>query len=143
MIFNQLQKQEVVYVDTNFLIYLLEGRGELHEQSKQIFQHLIIQETLVISSELTYMETMVQPIKQNNLALIEKYEQLFDSFVTLKPITLTILKQATQYRANTIPKQKTPDAIQVATAVIYQADWFISADKGIKNLPNNIKHYVI
>ncbi len=89
------------------------------------------------------MEVMVQPVKQEDQALIEKYEQLFDNFVKLQPITLPILKQATEYRAKTIPEQKTPDAIQVATAVIYQADWFISADKGIKNLPNGMQHYVI
>ncbi len=143
MIFTQLQKQAVVCVDTNFLIYLLEGVGELHEKSKRIFEHLIMQETIVISSELTYMEVMVQPVKQDNHTLIEKYEQLFDDFVKLQPITLPILKQATQYRAKTIPKQKTPDAIQVATAVVCQADWFISADKGIANLPDGMQHYII
>ncbi len=88
-----------------YKVYLLEGVGELHEKSKRIFEHLITQEAIVISSELTYMEVMVQPVKQDNQALIAKYEQLFANFVKLQPITLPILKQATEYRAKTIPKK--------------------------------------
>ena len=71
----------------------------------------------LVTSELSLLETLVQPLKNADKLLITAYETLLcETQITLVPITADVLRIAAQIRAST--NLKTPDAIHAATARI-------------------------
>jgi predicted nucleic acid-binding protein len=64
------------------------------------------------------------------------------SFVRPHPVSLEVLRLAAELRAHT-PSQRTPDAIHMATALLQNAQVFVTGDRGIKNLPAGIELVVI
>ncbi len=92
-------------------------------------------EATALSSELTLLETLVVPIRQNNEVLIESYGTLLTKTeVILSPITAEILREAATLRAQL--SLKTPDAIHAATAIALKCDYLITNDDGLRRLPN-------
>lgn len=91
----------------------------------------------VVTSELTLAETLVGPIKANNLLIQQTYRSFLTTTAILEvaPVSRRILEAAAQLRATT--KLKLPDAIHLATALQYQCDSFLTNDVSFKalNLP--------
>jgi predicted nucleic acid-binding protein len=88
----------------------------------------------LVTSMLTLLEILVVPKRLGLTALCQKYRELLDSFpnLSLQPIDRDILEIASDIRAAyTI---RTPDAIQLATALSARADFFISQDARIKKM---------
>lgn len=80
------------------------------------------------------MEALVLPLRNNDLLLLETYEQLLLSEeMQLIPISQSVLKQAANLRART--KLKTPDAIHAATALSANCSQFLTNDQGFRNVP--------
>jgi predicted nucleic acid-binding protein len=81
------------------------------------------------------LETLVQPIKQNNQTLISAYESLLNTTeINLLPISLDILRESAKLRAT--QNLKTPDAIHAATAFSANCDYLITNDDGFKRVSN-------
>jgi predicted nucleic acid-binding protein len=81
------------------------------------------------------LETLVQPIRQNNLSLVSTYESLLTKTdVKLKPIRLDILRRAADLRA--AQNLKTPDAVHAAAAISANCFYFVTNDDGLKRLSN-------
>jgi predicted nucleic acid-binding protein len=136
----QVKRVSTVYLDTNILIYLTEGTPEQKTALKALFEAFEAASARYITSELAYTEALVIPYRRRDTELIAAYERLFDVFVAPQPVSREVLLLAARLRADT-PSQKTPDAIHVATAMLAQADAFISSDAGIDNLPASITKY--
>jgi predicted nucleic acid-binding protein len=90
---------------------------------------------IFITSELTFTEVLVHPIRMQDMERIELYERLLSDFVETKPVSRDVLYLAAKLRAES-PTQRTPDALHVATAILNGASIFITGDRGIKNLPH-------
>lgn len=80
------------------------------------------------------LEILEVPLRNENTILIDTYEQLLSSQVSLVPIRQTILKSAAQLRATT--NLRTPDAIHAATALDANCTLFLTNDGGFRNVPN-------
>ena len=92
-------------------------------------------EIAITSSELTLLESLVLPLRNNNTELVSDYTQLLlESEVQLLPISLTVLRDAAQLRATT--SLKTPDAIHAATALSQNCSFFLTNDSGFRNVPS-------
>ena len=91
-------------------------------------------EVLVVTSELTLAETLVGPIKTNNLLIQQTYRSFLTTTAVLEvvPISRRILEEAAQLRATS--KLKLPDAIHLATALQSQCDSFLTNDVVYKSL---------
>ena len=101
----------------------------------QLWKSLKANEIEVFTSELTLLETLVQPIKQNNQPLVSAYETLLtNTDIKLLPISLDILRESANLRA--VQNLKTPDAIHAATAFSANCEYFITNDDGFKRLSN-------
>ncbi|MGH9898662.1 MAG: type II toxin-antitoxin system VapC family toxin, partial [Pyrinomonadaceae bacterium] len=88
----------------------------------------------IVTSELTLLETLVAPFKQNNQILIKSYESLLTKTeVQLLPITVDILRQAASLRAQY--NFKTPDAIHAASALACSCIQIITNDTVFSRLP--------
>lgn len=124
----------VVYVDTAIVIYSVEFNPDYWQLLQPLWAKLQANEISIVSSELTLMECLVVPLRNGNNLLVDTYEQLLSSQISLVPISQTILKHAAQLRATT--NLRTPDAIHAATALSQGCTLFITNDTGFRNVPN-------
>ncbi len=118
-----------VYFDTNVFIYAIEDHVGYHDQIFQLFQHLHERNCKIVSSEITYAECLVKPLKEQDEESIRNYEKrLVDSkLIQLVPVTLAVLRHAAIFRAHY--STKLPDAIHVATAIEAGCSYLISNDR--------------
>ena len=65
-----------VYLDTSPVIYSVEKHADYWRILISLWQSLKSGEIEVVTSELTLLETLVQPIRQNNQILISANETL-------------------------------------------------------------------
>ena len=124
-----------VYLDTAPIIYSVEKHTDYWQILILLWQSLKDKEIEVFTSELTLLETLVQPIKQNDQILISAYESLLTATeISLVPISFDILRESANLRAT--ENLKTPDAIHAATAFSSNCSYFITNDNGFKRLSN-------
>jgi predicted nucleic acid-binding protein len=77
---------------------------------------------------------LVYPLRQGNITLAQQYRDiLFNSQVTTIEVVSNIAETAAQLRANY--NLKTPDAIQMATAINKGASFFLTNDGRLPSLP--------
>jgi predicted nucleic acid-binding protein len=125
----------LVYVDTAVLIYSVEANPNYRDFLRPLWLKLKASELEVISSELSLMEVLIVPLRNNDTALVNDYERLMlEGDIQLIPISQTILKEAARLRATT--NLRTPDAIHAATAMNTGCTLFLSNDRGFRAIPN-------
>ena len=126
-----------IYLDANVLIYLTEFDRDKTAALRALIGGYESAQAEFITSDLAYTEVLVRPIRAQHADLILAYERLLTVFVKSLPVSREVLCLAAKLRAGT-PAQKTPDAIHVATAMLANADVFVTGDKDIKNLPTTM-----
>ena len=130
-----IPKNSKVYLDTVAIIYSVEKHADYWKCLIPFWQSLKAGQIAAYTSELTLLETLVQPLKLNNQNLVSAYETLLtktDIFPV--PISQDILRQSAELRAG--QNFKTPDAIHAATAFSANCDYFITNDRGFNRLTN-------
>jgi predicted nucleic acid-binding protein len=117
---------KTAFLDTNLFIYLIEENPRYLGQVHKVLDHLDAQGYEVITSTLTLGEILTRPYMENRYDLVEEYERFF-SRISLIELNSTIASLFAKYRAKY--RVKTPDAVQLASAVYAGADWFVSNDE--------------
>lgn len=122
-----------VYVDTNTVIYAIEKIEPYSSFLTPLWTSAVAGNLKIITSELTWLETLSKPIKDGNTAL----ENLFRAFLNSKevsmiPATLPIWEEATKLRGLGL---KTPDALHASTALIHGCDLFLTNDLAFQKVP--------
>src|SRR5262245_20618121 len=123
-----------VYLDTNIVIYAVEGFADYADQVQALLAAMDDGEIVAATSELTLAETLVKPLKDQNPAIQHAYR----AFLTPTPalevtsISRNILEDAAKWRATT--RLKLPDAIHLATALRQKCDSFLTNDDVFKSL---------
>jgi predicted nucleic acid-binding protein len=122
-----------VAIDSNCFIYLIEGSA-FAQQLHDLFQHIEQGKLEAVTSTLTYTEVLTAPYKTKNSQLIEEYRTTLRHFPHLRfrSLDLPIADRSAQYRVQY--GLKTPDAIQLATAVIEEVDVFITHDQDFRKV---------
>ncbi|HEY0736760.1 MAG TPA: PIN domain-containing protein [Herpetosiphonaceae bacterium] len=115
-----------VYLDTNTIIYAVERIEPYRTLLEPLWHAAVQQQITLVTSELTWLETLVKPFRDNNTQL----ETLFRSFLTaqemnLVPATLPIWEQAARLRGVGL---KTPDAVHAATGLAVGCSLFLTND---------------
>ena len=124
-----------VYIDTAPIIYTIEKHVDFWPLLKPFWLSVKESKVTVVTSELTLLETLVLPIRQNNQTLIDEYETLLTKTeLVLSPITTTVLREAAALRAT--QNLKTPDAIHCATAALSGCDFLVTNDEELRRLTN-------
>lgn len=84
------------------------------------------------TSVITLLVVLVLPMRMNEIQLVEQYQNILSnsSTITIFDLTTDIAKTAAAYRSKY--GLKTPDAIQIATAVNGSADYFLTNDIRLK-----------
>ena len=129
-----------VYLDTNLIVYAVEGFDEHRAFLEGLFRLIDAGQTTAVTSELTLAEALVRPLEAGHDDVIKLYDNLLQNSERLGflPIDRSILLEAARYRAEL--GIKLPDAIHVATAIAGNCDVFLTNDKRIKLPPGLTLH---
>lgn len=122
-------KGKVVGLDTAPLIYFIEENADYVSVVNPFFEALERRELRVITSTITLVEVLVNPMKQNNTQIAAKYRNILLGAKDLALFTLTqsIAEEAARVRA--AYNLHIADAVQVATALYSRAAFFFTNDK--------------
>ena len=122
-----------LYLDTAPIIYAIEEHEVYWLHLQPIWTAFTAGEVQIVTSEISLLETLVHPIRNNDSALAASYDELLTgSEVLLIPISTEILRAAAELRAN--HNLKTPDAIHAATAITSGCHHLIANDNGFSRL---------
>lgn len=125
----------LVSCDTAPVIYYIETNPTYIQLVDPLFDALDQGEFQLITSTITLLEVLVHPLRQGNTVLTQQYETLLSNTqnVQLVSVSATIAQAAATIRA--AYNLKTPDAIQIATAIEAGSSFFITNDPIFKRVP--------
>lgn len=122
-----------VAIDSNCFIYLIEG-SPYADKLTLLFQKIENRTIQGVTSMLTITEILTGPYKNKDYKLVEEYRSTLLNFpnLTFRELDFNIANKTAQCRADY--GLKTPDAIQLATAILEEADVFITNDMDFKKV---------
>ncbi len=125
---------KTLFIDTAPFIYFIEGHSQYQNNLLEIFEANENGKILFQTSTLTLLEVLVQPMRLNQYALAEQYEEILttSAHIDIYDIDIEISKRAAKLRADY--NLKTPDAIQIATGIEKKADFFMTNDLDLKRV---------
>lgn len=128
-----LKGKRRVCLDTTVLIYFVEQNAKYISIVDPLFTHLVNANLPAITSYLTLLEVMVGPLRSGQHKIACQYREILlnNRNLRLFPLEQTIAEQAAEIKAR-FNIFKTPDCIQLATAVREQADVFVTNDFQLK-----------
>ena len=123
---------KTVFLDTAPLIFYIEENKHYLPILDKLFLANSKSKFLFKTSVITLIEVLVQPIRQNEHLLVEQYQNILCNSPTIDilEINVEISKKSAWLRAKY--RLKTPDAIQLATALYASADYFLTNDLRLK-----------
>lgn len=124
-----------LYLDANAIIYGVESSTALRRRvAAWIRQALADEAGLLITSALSTLECRVKPLRDGSEQLLRRYEEIF-KYRRLRVVDIgpAVLAKATELRAQFA--FKTPDAIHLATALVDNAETFLTGDDNLKRCP--------
>jgi len=124
-----------VALDTSLFIYLIEEEPTFLPVVEPVFAAIADGRLAAVTSALTLLEVLVVPLRHGDAALARRYEALLTRSrgLELVEVSRPILRDAAALRAAT--GVRTPDAIQLATALARRCPAFLVNDRQLPSLP--------
>jgi len=125
-----------VALDTPVFIYWIEEDDRYAPVLDPLFQAVDGGRLQAVTSSLTLLEVLVVPYRAGNLALAGRYEMLLarSRGLRLADLSLPVLRAAAKLRA-THPSLRTPDALQLATALFAGCTSLVTNDRRFPQMP--------
>ncbi|MFQ5420240.1 MAG: type II toxin-antitoxin system VapC family toxin [Anaerolineae bacterium] len=126
----------IVGLDTAPLIYFIERHPTFHAVVKPFFVALTEEKFSIVTSTVTLVETLTHPLRLKKPDLAQRYQEILlnaENLTTLAVSPASAIKAA-EIRADY--NLRTPDAIQLATAVIANAAFFLTNDRTLQKFPD-------
>jgi predicted nucleic acid-binding protein len=125
-----------VGLDTAPIIYYIEKHSSYVDMLRSFFDSVTRGECSVVTSVMTLLETLVVPLREGNVDLAGQYRDILSNLKGLTTVSVSpyIAEEAARLRA--FHNIRTPDAIQMATAISAGAVFFLTNDKSLPLLPN-------
>jgi predicted nucleic acid-binding protein len=123
---------KVIGLDTAPFIYYIELHTDYADQLFPFFEAVEQGKITIVTSLMTLVETLVLPLRKGDTELAEQYRDILfdtDNLTTITP-SRDIAEEAAQLRA--LHNFRTPDAIQIATAVKARASYFLTNDRQLQ-----------
>lgn len=129
-----LKKHHKVYLDTSVFIYFIERHPRYYDFCESIFKKMETGSIESLTSTLTLIELLGQPYRLKRNDLVFKFYSLLTTYphLTWIKLTLDISDLAAKLRAE--HNLKTPDAIQIASAISSSATGFICNDRAFQKI---------
>lgn len=129
-----LKGHKVVGLDTMLFIYSMEAKKPYISLLKSIFYYIENGLAKGVTSIITLAEILVKPIKDCNIEAVKDCKFLLNNFPNLKMVN--IYPKTAEKGAELRAKYgiRTPDALQIASAIENQATIFLSNDNELKKI---------
>ena len=129
-------KSKTIFLDTAPLIYFIDGHSGYQPILNELFKANDNGLFTFITSTITLLEVLVGPLRAGRQDIVTQYQTLLTNStnIDILEITVGIASIAAVLRAKY--NLKTPDSIQLATSIEYDADYFLTNDLKLKNVSN-------
>ena len=129
-------KGQKVAIDTMIFIYAFEEHPAYASLLRTFFAALEKGEMEAVTSTVTITECLTQPYRKKDFSLAAQYMVLFRNFphLSVVPVTDDIAERAAFLRAH--QNLRTPDALQLATAIISGSNFFLTNDESLSFISN-------
>lgn len=128
------ERQRIVALDTNIFIYHFEDNPAYGAYTERLFERVESGRLLAVTSTLTLHEILTGARKAGDPDLVESYRTLLCTFPNLHivPFDAAVADISSDLRARY--GVRTPDAIQVATAIHRGAETFVTNDSALRRI---------
>lgn len=125
---NRLRGQ-IVGLDSAPLIYFVEANPTYSDRTDAFFEAMAQREFEVVTSTITLVEVLVYPLRANDEVLTQRYRQILYNQVNLSMVEITPVIAEAAARLRATYNLRTPDALQLATAIARGASFFLTNDE--------------
>jgi predicted nucleic acid-binding protein len=127
---------QIVGLDTAPLIYYLEEHPTYLPLVDPFFDALARGDLHAVTSTVTLIEVLTQPLRHGDAALAAQYRSLLlnNRSIGMRAVSVAIAEQAARLRATYT--LRTPDAVQLATALDAGASTFLTNDARLAAIPD-------
>lgn len=128
----------LVHLDSMVFIYYLDSTDKkLHEASRRIIHQVVEGEISAITSQISVIETLSPAKYTNDPDRMEAYTLFFRNTpnLTVYPVDWNVSLEAANLRRR-FRWLRTPDAIQLSTAIVGGVKRFITSDIRLKKIAN-------
>jgi len=134
-----LSRHECVGLDTSPFIYHIEGASRYVSAVGIVFDELIRGTFAGVTSVLTLMEVTVKPLQLGFADVADEYEMILSTYPNLTVVGFdqTTARRAAELRA--IYRLRPADALQVAACLQNGATAFLTNDKGLRRVSEEIQ----
>lgn len=124
----------LIGIDTSPFIYFVERNLKYLAVMREIFRRITEGQFGACTSVMTLAEVLVVPFKHQNPKLANEYKNLLFNGINFKiyAINSQIAETAARLRAN--HNLRTPDALQIATALENNCQAFLCNDRGLRRV---------
>lgn len=124
-----------VAVDSSIFIYKIERHPRYLKALRTLFDAFEDGRLVAVTSAISLLEVLVQPLRAGRTDLVETYQAYLNHGpgLRLRPIELDTLRTAAALRATI--RVRTPDALQLATALAEGCTAFVTNDRRIPEVP--------
>jgi len=133
-----LMKHQRIGLDTSVFIYHLESNPSYLSLTTELLGMIRDGEVVPVTSSITLMEINVRPLQLGYADVADEYELLISRFPNLHvyEVSIPIARIAAELRAKY--RLRPADALQVATALHFDATLFVSNDDKLKAVADEI-----
>ena len=132
-----LEKSRLIALDTSIFIYYIEKSTKYFDLLDELFKKSKLQADLlkITTSIITLIEVLTKPLAENQEHLANKYRDILlnSSNTYILELNNDIAEKSAVLKSK-YKFLKTPDAIQLATAIYSNSSLFLSNDKKLQNI---------
>lgn len=139
----RLRDFSILGLDTAIFIYHFEEHPAYLPLTREILSSIEVAERRGITSTITLMEIMVQPLSKGRKDVARKYEAMLMNFPNLEVVDLDrgVIRQAARLRAEY--RIRPPDALQAAASLLHGARLFITNDHRLERLQGELEVIIL
>lgn len=129
-----IEEFKAVALDTQVFIYHFQENTTYVPLTRRIFEAIEHGEMTASTSVIALMEILVKPMREGNSKAVEEYKFVLQTFPNLKlqSVDAVVSEKAAEIRATY--NLRTPDAIQLASAITANAEAFLTNDHRLKRI---------
>ena len=123
-----------VALDTPLFIYFIEEHPKFFPILRNLFSAIDAQKLPACTSALTLLEILVLPLRYGRVDIADRYDRIlsYGRGLSLCNIEASVLREAARLRA--VYQVKTPDAIQIGSALVNRCRYFVTNDRRLPQI---------
>ena len=126
---------KLIALDSMVFIYLFENDERYRDFVEPLFQQIESQKVSACTSMISLIETLSPAKLSGDECVTNELTRFFQETpgLTVHPVSWEVAQEAAKLRREN-PHLRTPDSIQIATALVHKAGTFITYDVKLKKL---------